>query len=173
MSTSPSSPRERTAPRTTPSSFRPSLSPGRFPSASTSPSSPTSPSRKRTCSSTLPRKFAQQKLLNALRVTKTAIPFDTLTFSPASLTDLEELLDLFFTIAEDEFLFESSKVEEKLELFDSVPFWFAYTRIQSVARWVVAHFEIKLLMAFPKQLPGALPCPLQDPQGHHHRPKER
>lgn len=121
----------------------------------------------------LRRRFGNQKLLNALRVTKTAIPFDTLTFSAASLTDLETLLDLFSTISEEEFLFESSKVEEKLEMFDSVPFWFAYTRIQSVARWVVAHFEIKLLIASTKQLPGSFPRPPKDPQGHHYRAKER
>lgn len=56
-----------------------------------------------------------------------------------------------FAVSEKEFLGESSKVEGRLELFKTLPFWFGYTQIQSPARWIVAHFEIKLLMAYKER----------------------
>ena len=87
-------------------------------------------------------------MLNAIRVTKTESTFDTIGFADSAINDLESLLHWFIMISENEFMCQSSKLEEDLELFRSVPFWFDYTKISSLSKWIVAHFEIRILIAY-------------------------
>ena len=83
--------------------------------------------------------------MKKLRVSNIVGSFDTLTFSEDFIDRVDDLLDLFDSISENQLFIVP--IENGLTDigYKQLPVWFNTFKLNSIADWMVAHFEIRIL----------------------------
>ena len=88
---------------------------------------------------------AQSDIIEKICITTITEPFDCLTFQRQLLEDTDIILDLFLTISEDKFFTLSENKTLLTEDYQNLPLWFKKRGFNSIACWIVAHFEIRIV----------------------------
>ena len=92
-------------------------------------------------------------LIKKLRVVRTKSIFDSVSFSRDNMDNMDVLLETFDTITEHQlFVFNSNESRKPvLTEFNLRAQWFLPHSYNSIAGWVVAHFEARIFLSFRKR----------------------
>lgn len=88
---------------------------------------------------------AKKVVMKKLRVSNIVGPFDTLTFSEDFIDRVDDLLDLFDYISEHQLFLVPIDNGLTERGYKQLPVWFNTFKLNSIADWMVAHFEIRIV----------------------------
>lgn len=83
-------------------------------------------------------------MLRKLRVSKIFTVFDALTFSRDFIDRIDELIDTFNAVSNDNLFSTAIQIGTHGGLFDTLPVWFNKVGLNTIAEWVVSHFETRI-----------------------------
>ncbi len=98
----------------------------------------------------LPNKFVYEQLLELVRITKTFQIYDTITFSKEALDNIQNLLNLFSQINNKKNFQTQKSGNGNFKTDTKLTNNFNYSHYNSIAEWIVAHFEVHLVNIFVK-----------------------
>ena len=93
---------------------------------------------------------AQSDIIKKIRITTITDPFDSITFKKELLENIDEILDLFLTISEQKLFTLPEKKSILIEEYQNLPIWFKKRGFNSIACWLVAHFENRIVQSYYK-----------------------
>ena len=80
-------------------------------------------------------------------MTKVLTAFDALTFSRDFIDKVDEIIDVFNIVTKDQ-LFSTNLEPTNFQcMYEVLPSWFNKVGLNTIAEWVVSHFEIRILNA--------------------------
>ena len=84
-------------------------------------------------------------MLRKLRVTKIFTAFDALTLSRDFIDRVDELIDVFNIVSNDNLF--SAPIDNGIQngIFETMPVWFNKVGLNTIAEWIVSHFEVRIL----------------------------
>ena len=74
--------------------------------------------------------------------------FDALTFSRDFIDRVEDLIDVFNIVTKDQLFSGNTDVGSSTSsgcIYDTHPPWFNKVGLNTIAEWIVSHFEIRIL----------------------------
>ena len=93
---------------------------------------------------------AQSEIISKIRITTITDPFDSITFQRDLLENIDQILDLFMTISEQKLFTLPEKKSIFIEEYQNLPIWFKKRGFNSIACWLVAHFENRIVYSYYK-----------------------
>ena len=84
-------------------------------------------------------------IIKKLRVSTTFNPFDSITFTKDFMDRVDDLIESFDAISDNQLFFMPIKDGLSNNSFKQLPVWFNTFNLNSIADWVVAHFEVRIL----------------------------
>lgn len=84
-------------------------------------------------------------MLKKLRVSKMFTAFDALTFSRDFIDRVDELIDVFNIVTKDQLFAGKPELANSNCLYDKLPTWFNKVGLNTIAEWIVSHFETRIL----------------------------
>lgn len=73
--------------------------------------------------------------------------FDALTFSRDFIDKVDELIDIFNSVTKDQLFSCSVEPSGNQCMYEVLPPWFNKVGLNTIAEWIVSHFEIRILSA--------------------------
>jgi hypothetical protein len=71
--------------------------------------------------------------------------YDALTFSRDFIDKVDELIDIFNIVTKDQLFSSSVEPNNTTSIYDVLPTWFNKVGLNTIAEWIVSHFEIRIL----------------------------
>ena len=73
--------------------------------------------------------------------------FDALTFSRDFIDKVDDLIDVFNIVTKDQLFSCSIEPSSTQCIYEVLPPWFNKVGLNTIAEWIVSHFEIRILNA--------------------------
>jgi len=74
--------------------------------------------------------------------------FDALTFSRDFIDRVDELIDVFNVVSKDQLFTGNIDINSFTHsgcIYETLPTWFSKTGLNTIAEWIVSHFEVRIL----------------------------
>lgn len=71
--------------------------------------------------------------------------FDALTFSRDFIDKVDDLIDIFNNVSKDRLFTYSIEPNNTPKLYEDLPPWFNKIGLNTIAEWIVSHFETRIL----------------------------
>lgn len=71
--------------------------------------------------------------------------FDALTFSRDFIDKVDELIDIFNAVTKDQLFSCSTESASTQFMYEVLPPWFNKVGLNTIAEWIVSHFEVRIL----------------------------
>ncbi len=97
-------------------------------------------------------KKAQEEIIKNVCITSITDSYDCVTFSEELFLDVDRILELFLIISEQKLFTLSDSNMLLTQEYKSLPLWFKKRGFNSIACWIVAHFEIRIVHLLVKKL---------------------
>ena len=78
-------------------------------------------------------------------MSKVLTAYDALTFSRDFIDKVDELIDIFNIVTKDQLFSSSTEPSSPSCMYDVLPPWFNKVGLNTIAEWIVSHFEIRIL----------------------------
>lgn len=78
-------------------------------------------------------------------MSKISTSFDALTLSRDFIDRIDELIEVFNIVSNDNLF--SARIENGIdnETYQTLPVWFNKVGLNTIAEWIVSHFEVRIM----------------------------